>query len=237
MFHDLTHNARSVISAAREEAARFAHGSISSAHILLGLIMQPTCLGVQILSEYGINMKQIKGETEKGLSPGSVSVPTTQIGFASDAKMVLQLANTEAKALGHFHVGTEHLLLGLIAEPGGIAGKVLRALGCSLEATRKELARRVDPDMGRRRIPVDPNADLPSSLDEAHSLFSGTDNFELVDKRGTVRIKYELRGPKVTLFDEAGTLVGFVDLKMEGTLRVKDRYGNVTASVPPAQPK
>jgi post-segregation antitoxin (ccd killing protein) len=58
-------------------------------------------------------------------------------GFASDAVNALELAVVEAMALGHNYVGCEHLLLGIIAEPDGKGGEVLRELGADLKGTRR----------------------------------------------------------------------------------------------------
>lgn len=58
-------------------------------------------------------------------------------GFAVDAVNALELAVVEAMALGHNYVGCEHLLLGIIAEPDGKGGEVLRDLGADLKGTRR----------------------------------------------------------------------------------------------------
>jgi ATP-dependent Clp protease ATP-binding subunit ClpC len=54
--------------------------------------------------------------------------------FTQRARRVLSLAHQEAERMRHNYIGTEHLLLGLIREEGGVAGRVLRELG--LEADR-----------------------------------------------------------------------------------------------------
>ena len=56
--------------------------------------------------------------------------------FTQRARRVLSLAHQEAERLRHHHIGTEHLLLGLIREEGGVAGRVLRELG--LDTARVE---------------------------------------------------------------------------------------------------
>jgi len=60
--------------------------------------------------------------------------------FTDRARRVLTLAQEEARRLVHTFLGTEHLLLGLIAEGEGVAAKALDLLGVSLEATRAKLA-------------------------------------------------------------------------------------------------
>ncbi|QTJ42381.1 ATP-dependent Clp protease ATP-binding subunit [Dolosigranulum pigrum] len=59
--------------------------------------------------------------------------------FTSNAKKVLLLAEKEARYYSHQAVGTEHLLLGLIQETSGIAGKVLRELDVTMESIRDEI--------------------------------------------------------------------------------------------------
>jgi ATP-dependent Clp protease ATP-binding subunit ClpA len=60
--------------------------------------------------------------------------------FDAAAANALELAVTEAQALGHNYIGCEHLLLGLVAEPEGIAGQLLRARGAEPRLTRRAVA-------------------------------------------------------------------------------------------------
>jgi ATP-dependent Clp protease ATP-binding subunit ClpC len=70
--------------------------------------------------------------------PGSEEGAPTR--FSSPAANALELTVTEATALGHNYIGCEHLLLGLIAEPDGAAGRVLRALGAEPRLARRAVA-------------------------------------------------------------------------------------------------
>jgi len=56
--------------------------------------------------------------------------------FTQRARRVLSLAQEEAERLQHNYIGTEHLLLGLIREEGGVAGRVLRELGLEQRRSR-----------------------------------------------------------------------------------------------------
>jgi ATP-dependent Clp protease ATP-binding subunit ClpC len=60
--------------------------------------------------------------------------------FTPEARQVIVLAEDEARGLGHTQIGTEHLLLGLIAEPDGSAGRLLRTLGAEYRLTRRAVA-------------------------------------------------------------------------------------------------
>lgn len=74
------------------------------------------------------------------IDPRTLRFPVAQgngTGFAQDAVNALELAVVEAMALGHNYVGCEHLLLGIVAEPDGKGGEVLRELGADLKGTRR----------------------------------------------------------------------------------------------------
>jgi ATP-dependent Clp protease ATP-binding subunit ClpC len=60
--------------------------------------------------------------------------------FTEGSRKVVELAQEEAGALGHDHIGTEHLLLGLIREPDGVAGRVLAGLGVKVDDVRGRVA-------------------------------------------------------------------------------------------------
>jgi ATP-dependent Clp protease ATP-binding subunit ClpA len=73
-----------------------------------------------------------------GSPPGdAIGSPPGDGQFAADGRAALELTVTEATSLGHNYVGTEHMLLGLIAEPDGLAGQVLRAAGAEMRLTRR----------------------------------------------------------------------------------------------------
>ena len=81
--------------------------------------------------------------------------------FTEAARRVLALGAEEARTLGHDHLGTEHLLLGLIAEGKGAAARSFARLGVTLEAAREQVLAEVDPAAGARsegQPPVTPRA-------------------------------------------------------------------------------
>ena len=70
------------------------------------------------------------------------------IPYTPRVKKVLALAAEEARTLNHGYVGTEHILLGLLADGDGVAGLVMKDLGMSLEATRTDILKKLDPNFG-----------------------------------------------------------------------------------------
>jgi ATP-dependent Clp protease ATP-binding subunit ClpC len=106
--------------------------------------------------------------------------------FTNRARAAVVHAQEEARGLGHNYIGTEHVLLGLLGEPEGIAGLALRRLGVTLERTRTEVAALIgrSDDVPSGHIPFTPRAKkvLELALREALSMghnYIGTEHIAL----------------------------------------------------------
>lgn len=111
-------------------AAQAADSKITSAHLLHGIVSEGANLALDVLRAIDIEPHVLPAKlTPFDITPGS--------GLADDAANALELAVVEAIALGHNYVGCEHLLLGLVAEPDGKAGEVLRELGTDIKSARR----------------------------------------------------------------------------------------------------
>jgi ATP-dependent Clp protease ATP-binding subunit ClpA len=106
--------------------------------------------------------------------------------FTNRARHVVVLSQEEARRLQHNYIGTEHILLGLVAESGGIASRVLDRFGITLDGTRGEVKSMIG--IGRAKpsghIPFTPRAKkvLELGLREAlqlHHNFIGTEHILL----------------------------------------------------------
>jgi ATP-dependent Clp protease ATP-binding subunit ClpA len=135
MFERFTDRARKTMALANLEAQRFGHEYIGTEHILLGMIKEGGGTGATALTRVGLDLQRVRLEVEKRIKEGSTAalgkLPQTAV-----AKKAIEFAIVESRELGHRYVGTEHMLLGLIREPDGLAGRVLRELGVTLEAAR-----------------------------------------------------------------------------------------------------
>ena len=140
MFERYTEKARRVIFFARYEASQFGSPYIETEHLLLGLLREDKALTNRFLRSHASIesiRKQIEGRTtirEKGST--SVDLPLSQ-----ECKRVLAYAAEEAEKLQHKHIGTEHLLLGLLREDKSFAAEILHDRGLRLTAIREELGR------------------------------------------------------------------------------------------------
>ena len=135
MFERFTQSARRVIVLAQEEAGRFDHDHIGTEHLLLGLLAEGEGVGARALATLGISLPSVRVEIEKIVGRGRTS-PTGHIPFTPRAKKVLELSLLEARELEDQHIGTEHLLLGLVREGEGVAAQVLGRLGVKFDDVR-----------------------------------------------------------------------------------------------------
>jgi ATP-dependent Clp protease ATP-binding subunit ClpC len=139
MFERFTDRARRVVVLAQEEARMLNHNYIGTEHILLGLIHEGEGVAAKALESLGISLEAVRQQVEEIIGQGQ-SAPTGHIPFTPRAKKVLELSLREALQLGHNYIGTEHILLGLIAEGRGVGAQVLVRRGASLERVRVEVA-------------------------------------------------------------------------------------------------
>ena len=140
MFERYTEKARRVIFFARYEASQFGSPYIETEHLLLGLLREDKALTNRFLRSHASIesiRKQIEGHTTiREKVSTSVDLP-----LSHECKRVLAYAAEEAERLSHKHIGTEHLLLGLLREEKCFAAEILRERGLRLSTVREELMR------------------------------------------------------------------------------------------------
>ena len=140
MFERYTEKARRVIFFARYEASNFGSPYIETEHLLLGLLREDKALTNRFLRSHASVesiRKQVEGHTTiRAAVSTSVDLPLTNEG-----KRVLAYAAEEAERLADKHIGTEHLLLGLLREEKCFAAEILHERGLLLSTIREELDR------------------------------------------------------------------------------------------------
>ncbi|MFQ3548603.1 MAG: ATP-dependent Clp protease ATP-binding subunit [Armatimonadota bacterium] len=138
MWQRFTERAKRVVLSAQEEAARLGENYVSTEHLLLGLVREQDCVAARILDRMGVSLQKIRTKIEEHIKRGDGRLGQ-DMQLTPRAKRVIDLAYDESRNLNNNYIGTEHLLLGLIREGDGLAGRVLRDLGVDLEKTRKEV--------------------------------------------------------------------------------------------------
>ncbi|ONI74846.1 peptidase [Actinosynnema sp. ALI-1.44] len=108
--------------------------AVGTEHLLHGMLSEGSNLALQVLRAMEIDPLLVERALAAHL-PAAEGPRAKQ--FSGPAANALELTVTEALALGHNYVGCEHLLLGLLSEPAGIAGDVLREVGVDLRSARK----------------------------------------------------------------------------------------------------
>ncbi|MBQ8033184.1 MAG: NDP-hexose 4-ketoreductase, partial [Elusimicrobiaceae bacterium] len=137
MAKRFTENAQKIILIAQEEAKRLNHDYVGTEHILLGLCALEGTMSNKILTTLGVTFRKVRLEIEKMVGIGDTIMLLGEIPFTPRAKKVLELSVEESQLLNSDYIGTEHILLGLIREEEGMAGKILSNLGLNLPLVRE----------------------------------------------------------------------------------------------------
>lgn len=180
-----TERARKVIEVAEEEAKRFNDEYIGTEHILLGLLKIDYGVGGNVLKNLvGQDLTRIKQEVEKLVIPTqstSAIDKTSKLPVTPRARKILgDYAYDEARNLSHNYVGTEHILLGILRELGGVGAQVLMNFGLKLEEVRDE-TRRILGDLEQKLTP-----ELSQQLDYWYIPRSSMNLREVLGKYGFV---------------------------------------------------
>ncbi len=167
VFHRYDEAARRMLFFAREEAGVLGGGSIETEHLLLGLLRDPGGPTARVCAAARLSFDGVRSEVEKRFSAREPIPPDVEIPFARDAVRILVIAAEEADRLDDEHIGTEHLLLALLADTRSFAGSLLRDNGLGPDAVRAEIA----AETSKRRAPHNP--DMPDGLIPRFGRFLG----------------------------------------------------------------
>ena len=139
MYEKFTDRARKIMQYANNAAVSMGHEYVGTEHILIGLIKEGSGNGVEILQCLRFDLAKVLIEARRLAPPTSHPFPTGKLPQTPRSKKVIEFAIDEARNLNDNYVGTEHLLLGLIREREGIAGRVLAESGLTIEDVREQL--------------------------------------------------------------------------------------------------
>jgi ATP-dependent Clp protease ATP-binding subunit ClpA len=143
MFERYTEKARRVIFFARYEASQFGSPYIETEHLLLGLLRENKGI-TRRLSRPQFTFESIRRRIEEQKPPQKSTSTSVDMPLSEGCKRALKYAAEEAERRGDEHIGTNHLLLGLISEKDGLAAKVLSEVVIDASAFRDEISRMSD---------------------------------------------------------------------------------------------
>ena len=126
MMQRFTDDAQRVLSFAQEAALELGHDYVGTEHVLIGLTKVKNGVAAKALEELGIVTEDIFEAVEEQVGRGNKKA--TSIYMTPRVKHVLELAVQVANRMNHNYVGTEHILLGLLSDGGGVAVGILRAM-------------------------------------------------------------------------------------------------------------
>ena len=125
-----TEKAESAIEQARLSACSLGHSYVGTEHLLLGIVREGAGLGARILREKGLTERKLRETISAAGGTGTPGIPAQ--GLTKHAWAAIEKAAADAAALGHNYVGTEHILLGILRQPGCAGAMALTGAGCDL---------------------------------------------------------------------------------------------------------
>ncbi len=171
MFERFNEAARRVVVLAQEEARLLRHNYIGTEHLLLALTHLAEGPVAAALRSAGVDLEDARSKVLEIIGQGAQE-PSGHIPFTPRAKTVLELSLSEARRLGQSHIGTEHILLGLLREGEGVGAHALLSLGVDLPGLWRRLAAEVESDGSDEDQFVEP-APLPRTPAPPTSGFVG----------------------------------------------------------------
>ena len=124
MMQRFTDDAQRVLSFAQEAALELGHDYVGTEHVLIGLIKVKNGVAAKALNELGLSVETIIEDVEEHIGRGNKKA--SSVYMTPRVKHVLELAVEVANHMNHNYVGTEHILLGLLSDGGGVAVGILR---------------------------------------------------------------------------------------------------------------
>ena len=144
-WSDFTPQMQRVLVLAKEEARQMNQSFIDAEYLLLGLFRLGNGAAVNVLKNPGLNLETARAEIVRQVGVASEKSAPESLLPSPRAMRVLNTAKTEAKTLGHKYVGTEHLLLGLLAETDGMAWRIFKMANVNFEKARREILTELPP--------------------------------------------------------------------------------------------
>ena len=144
MFERYTEQARRTIFFGRYEASHFGSAYIETEHLLLGLLREDKALANRFLRSHAA-VESIRKQIEEHTAPAEKVSTSMDLPLTHECKRVLSYGAEEAQRLNHKHIGTEHLLLGLLREEKCFAAQLLSDQGLTLHSVREHVQRSETP--------------------------------------------------------------------------------------------
>ncbi len=160
MIERYTEGAKRALAIAQEKAIEFKHNYVGTEHLLLGLVEEEKSVSARALATLGVQGKSLEQEVIRVVGKGTHS--GGQLQMTPRTKHVLDLAQQAANSRGHNYIGTEHILLGLLYDGGGVAMQLLASKGIRPE----DVVEKVNAIVGGEEPSSNPTQGTASDLGE-----------------------------------------------------------------------
>jgi uncharacterized protein YbbC (DUF1343 family) len=140
MFERYTEKARRVIFFARYEASQFGSLAIEAEHLLLGIAREDKLLLKRLVEGASVTAETLREEIQSHIETREKIDTAVELPLSVETKRALAYAHEESDSLQHRHIGTEHLLLGLLHQPETLAAQILHRHGVKLEKARARIS-------------------------------------------------------------------------------------------------
>jgi ATP-dependent Clp protease ATP-binding subunit ClpA len=166
MYGRFTPRARKAMSLAQDAARGAKHSHVGTEHVLIGILDEGGNLAVKVLADLDVEADDLRAELQASMGPATKGKAEGHLPFTPLSKRALELTAKEALRLGHNYVGSEHLLLGLLATEEGVASKVLRRMGIELHTTRQAVVMGLYTFVAQQAKQASPATSAPSTLEQ-----------------------------------------------------------------------
>jgi ATP-dependent Clp protease ATP-binding subunit ClpC len=136
----LDDRARRMLAAAEDEARVLGHAYLGTEHVLLGMLATTGDPAGRVAASFGLDLEQARADVVEICGQGASEPVEGELPWTPRLSGVLQLAVREALTLRRDRVGSEHVLLGVWADDGGVAVYLLRAAGVTDDRLRAAVA-------------------------------------------------------------------------------------------------
>ena len=160
MIERYTEGAKRALAIAQEKAVEYKHNYVGTEHLLLGLVEEEKSVSARALLALGVEGKALEQEVIRAVGKGTHR--GGQLQMTPRTKHVLDLAQQAANGRGHNYIGTEHILLGLLYDGGGVAMQLLAAKGIRPE----DVVEKVNAIVGGEEPSSNPTQGTASDLGE-----------------------------------------------------------------------
>jgi ATP-dependent Clp protease ATP-binding subunit ClpC len=140
MFESYTEKARRTLYFARSEASEFGSPCIESQHLLLGLLRESKAF-VKLFPKPDVAVDMVRKHIQEHSPVRERISLSIDLPISDECQAILLQASGEAERMGHKHIGTEHLLLGILREQGSYVARLLNENGLFLDSVREQIKR------------------------------------------------------------------------------------------------